>query len=84
MRFFCFIADYVCSGNRLTCPDDTCGKEDGKLCNARRDCPRGKDEEDCECMKLYSFFVSLGPFSSEQLNVKFLMYQQILITLSNN
>ncbi|VDI10959.1 Hypothetical predicted protein [Mytilus galloprovincialis] len=44
----CQCEDYVCSGNRLTCPDDTCGKEDGKLCNGRRDCPRGKDEVDCE------------------------------------
>lgn len=73
--FFCFIADYECPDNLLKCPDGLCGREDGKVCNGKRDCPLQSEEEDCDCMKLYSFIVtcvSSGPFSSEKMNVKFL------------
>lgn len=45
------------------------------MCDGKRDCPLQNEEEDCDCMKLYSFIVtcvSSGPFSSEKMNVKFL------------
>ncbi|VDI24043.1 uncharacterized protein LOC143042041 [Mytilus galloprovincialis] len=44
----CGCEEYVCPGNRLKCPDDVCGMEDGKMCDGRSDCPRHKDEQDCE------------------------------------
>ncbi|XP_071126295.1 low-density lipoprotein receptor-like isoform X2 [Mytilus edulis] len=44
----CGCDGYDCPGNRLKCPDDVCGKEDGKLCDGRSDCPRHKDEQECE------------------------------------
>ncbi|XP_063414275.1 very low-density lipoprotein receptor-like isoform X2 [Mytilus trossulus] len=55
----CGCEDYVCPGNRLKCPDDVCGMEDGKLCDGRHDCPGSKDEEDCEACVDGAFHCSI-------------------------